>query len=73
MKRIPLNLDDDIFEEIEYILAKKKIARDSYINEALDFYITYQKRKILAEKIAYEAKLVKNESINMLRDFDPFK
>jgi predicted transcriptional regulator len=70
MKTLSLKLDDNVFEEVEYIIEKRNIARNRYINEALDFYNTYQKRQILAKKLAYEAELVKEESMNVLRDFD---
>jgi len=70
MKTLSLKLDDNVFEEVEYIIEKRNIARNRYINEALDFYNTYQKRQILAKKLACEAELVKEESMNVLRDFD---
>jgi len=70
MKTLSLKLDDTVFEEVEYIIKKRNIARNRYINEALDFYNSYQKRQILAKKLAYEAELVKEESMNVLRDFD---
>ncbi|MBS9524926.1 hypothetical protein KIH41_11550 [Litoribacter ruber] len=70
MKTLSLKLDDDVFEDVEYITKRKKIARNRYINEALEFYNAYQKRQILAKRIAYEADLVKEESMNVLRDFD---
>ncbi len=49
MKTLSLKLDESVFEEAEGILKEKGIARNRYINEALDFYNRFHKRKKLAE------------------------
>ena len=38
MKTLSLKLDENIFEETEEMIKLKGIARNRYINEALDFY-----------------------------------
>lgn len=47
MKTLSLKLNESVFEETEGILKEKGISRNRYINEALDFYNRYHKRKKL--------------------------
>jgi hypothetical protein len=70
MKTISLKIDDSIFGETEKILSSKKIPRNRYINEAIEFYNKAQKRQILEEKLKAESNLVKDDSMNVLMDFE---
>lgn len=70
MKTLSLKLDDTVFEETEKVLEQVKISRNRYINEAIEFFNQVQKRKILAEALAEESKLVSENSIEVLRDFE---
>lgn len=70
MKILSLKLDDAIFQETEKLVNQKKVARNRYINEALNFYNKIQNRKILAQKLQSESKLVKDESIKVLAEFE---
>jgi hypothetical protein len=70
MKAISLNLDDIIFSETEKIVAVMKKPRNRYINEAIDFYNKHQKRVMLEQKLQKESKQVKEDSMNILRDFE---
>jgi len=70
MKTISLKIDDSIFGDIEKILSKLNKPRNRYINEALDHYNKIQRRMILQEKLKKESKLVKQESISVLREFE---
>jgi len=72
MKVISLNLDEAIFIETEKIVALMKKPRNRYINEAIDFYNKHQERKILEKKLYEESKTVREDSMNILRDFEPF-
>jgi hypothetical protein len=38
MKTLSLKLDDRIFEETEKVVSELKLARNRYINEALNLY-----------------------------------
>jgi hypothetical protein len=69
MKVISLNLDDVIFGETEKIVAMMKKPRNRYLNEAIDFYNKHQQRMILERKIQYESEAVRENSMNILRDF----
>ena len=73
MKAISLNLDDVIFSETEKIVALMKKPRNRYINEAIDYYNKHQQRLLLERKIQYESETVKENSMNILQDFEDFE
>ena len=70
MKNIALKLQEDIFAETEQVLEKSSISRNKYINEAIRFYNSYQKRKRLKDMLSYESKLVGAHSMSVLEDFE---
>lgn len=70
MKILSLKLDDSVFAETEQVVNHIKKSRNRYINEALDFYNKVQKRRILASKLEKESKLVSEESIKVLHEFE---
>lgn len=70
MKTLSLKLDDSVFTETEQLITHIKKSRNRYINEALDYYNKIQKRKILASKLERESKLVKDESLTVLHEFE---
>jgi predicted transcriptional regulator len=70
MKTLSLKLDDIVYEETEQLLEKIKKPRNRYINEALQYYNRIQKRKITANLLAIESKLVSKESMKILNEFE---
>jgi hypothetical protein len=70
MKTLSLKLDDNIFNETEKVLTRVKKSRNRYINEAVDYYNRLNKRSILAAKLSRESKLVKDESLFILSEFE---
>lgn len=70
MKTLSLKLDDAVFDETEKVLEQMKISRNRYINEALVFFNKVQKRKLLAETLAAESRLVGLDSMEILKEFD---
>ncbi len=70
MKTLSLKLDDNVYEETEQLLEKIKKPRNRYINEALQYYNRIQKRKIISKLLIVESKLVSEESMNVLNEFD---
>lgn len=70
MKMISLKIDTDIFNETEKILMKIKKPRNRYINEAIDFYNGFQRRRLLEETLKRESGLVKEESMRVLKEFE---
>lgn len=70
MKTLSLKLQDQIFEETEFILEQIKRSRNAYINEAVDFYNKYQRRQLLAKLLEEESKLVAEHSMEVLREME---
>lgn len=70
MKLLSLKLDEPIYKETEEILKEKGIPRNRYINEALDFYNRYQKRKKIAKAFAKASVLVRESSMEINAEFD---
>ena len=70
MKNISLKMDDSIFGETEKILSKINKPRNRYINEAIKYYNRLQKRLLLEKKLQSESELVKNDSLNVLKEFE---
>ena len=70
MKTVSLKIDDSIFGETEKILSKISMPRNRYINEAIEYYNKIQKRQILEKKLKAESKLVKKDSMNVLKEFE---
>jgi hypothetical protein len=70
MKTLSLKLDDQVFSDTEVVISAVKKTRNRYINEAVDYYNRYNKRKILARKLAKESSLVQDESMAVLAEFE---
>jgi len=70
MKNLSLKLEDDIFQETEKIVAKVKINRNRYINEAIEFYNRLHSRKLLSNQLSKESKLVAANSMEILVEFE---
>ncbi len=72
MKTLSLKLDDETFETAEAITAELKLARNRYINEAVDLYNRFNQRKLLKNKLAKESKLSSKESMEILHEYEKF-
>ena len=70
MKTVSLKLDDAIFKETEQVIINMKKSRNRYINDALDYYNKVQRRKLLASQLEKESKLVKDDSLHVLHEFE---
>ncbi len=70
MKNLSLKMEESIFQETERILKKVRKNRNRYINEAVEFYNMLQKRKIPSIELKKESKLVKEESMKVLAEFE---
>ncbi|MEO7446223.1 MAG: hypothetical protein ABIT96_05045 [Ferruginibacter sp.] len=72
MKTLSLKLDDEIFDETEEVTKKLKLARNRYINEAVSIYNLFNKRRLLKKQLAKESKLISNDSMEILAEFEKF-
>ena len=70
MKTLSLKLDDVVYEETEQLLEKVNKTRNRYINEALQYYNQIQKREIISKLLIVESKLVSEESMKVLNEFE---
>ncbi|MBK6482357.1 MAG: hypothetical protein KBF32_03275 [Chitinophagales bacterium] len=70
MKNLSLKMDDTIFKETERITAKISKNRNRYINEAVQFYNLLQKRKLLSHQLQKESRIVREESMKVLAQFE---
>jgi len=70
MKTLSLKLDDYIYQETEKVLESINKPRNRYINEALEYYNRLQKKKIIAKLLEAESKLVQDESLKVLAEFE---
>jgi hypothetical protein len=70
MKTLSLKLDNGVFEETEQLLAKIQKTRNRYINEALEYYNQIQKKKLIEQLLITDSKLVSDESMKVLHEFE---
>ncbi len=70
MKAVSLKIDESIFSETEKILSKIKMPRNRYINDAIDHYNRLQIRKLIEKQLETESYAVREESMNVLREFE---
>jgi hypothetical protein len=70
MKILSLKLDESIYQETEQLLEKIKKPRNRYINEAVAYYNRVQKRKLLTKILFSESKIVRDESMKVLGEFE---
>lgn len=70
MKILSLKLDDSIYQETEQLLEMINKPRNRYINEALEYYNQFQRKKIISKQLILESKIVSEESIKVLREFE---
>ena len=70
MKSLSLKLDDKVFNDTEEITGQLKLARNRYINDAVDLYNLFNKRQLLKKKLAKESNLVAQDSLQVLHEFE---
>jgi hypothetical protein len=70
MKNLSLKMDEKVFEETEKILTKVRKNRNRYINDAVEFYNALHKRRIINNQLKKESKLVREESMKVLEEFE---
>lgn len=73
MKTVSLKIDESIFGETEEILKTIKKPRNRYINEAIEFYNNFQKRKLIEAQLRKESVLVAENSMKILSEFEIFE
>ena len=69
-KALSLKVRDEIFQELERIIREAKVPRNTYINNAIDFYNKINRRKKLKEQLLRDSKLVRKNSLEVLQEFE---
>jgi len=72
-KAISLKLKDEVYNEVEEIIHRIHVPRNAYINQALSFYNNLNKKKLLKKQLQYESSLVKQNSLEILEEFEKFQ
>lgn len=72
MKILSLKLDDDIFNDAEKMTSKLKLARNRYINEAVNIYNLFNKRRLLKKQLIKESASTRKDSLSILAEFERF-
>ncbi len=70
MKVLSLKLQEEIFEEVERVVHAIRIPRNTYINQALDFYTCLSRRKLLKQQLQKESRAVRMNSLRVLKEFE---
>ncbi len=70
MKNLSLKLDEQVYAETEKIVAEINVNRNRYINKAVAFFNQLQKKKILGCQLETESRLVQEESMKILTEFE---
>lgn len=69
-KVLSLKIKGDVFEDVEAITKQLKVPRNAYINEALDFYNEFNRRKSLRKKLRHESLLTRKGSMEVLSELE---
>lgn len=72
-KMISLKLKEELLKEVDKIVYRKKISRNSYINEALENYNRENRRKFLQDQLERESRIVSKNSKKILKDLENLK
>lgn len=70
MKSLSLKLDDRVFDDTEAITKAMKIARNRYINDALELYNKFNQRLLLEKQIKKEVEACRESSMEVMRDWE---
>lgn len=69
-KAISLKIDNQIFNKTEELIAELKISRNKYINDALENYNRIKEIERVNNLLAKASILVRENSLEVLRDFE---
>ena len=69
-KVLSLKIKGEIFEDVEAQTKRLHMPRNTYINEALDFYNALNRRKGLRQKLKKESLLTRKNSMDILSEME---
>jgi hypothetical protein len=69
-KVLSLKIKGETFEGVEVQTKRLHMPRNTYINEALDFYNAFNRRKGLRQKLQKESLLTRKHSMEILSEME---
>lgn len=70
MKGISLKLDESVYAGTERLVRRLRLSRNAYITQAIAHYNQVQQRRLLAQRLREESRLVRVESQAVLEEFE---
>jgi hypothetical protein len=70
MKTVRIKIRADIFQETGKMLEKTDKSLNDYVAEAVDFYNKHQRQLWLEKQFAYDASLIDESSMEVLREME---
>jgi hypothetical protein len=70
MKTVLLKIDESVLGDTDTIVSAINISRNKYIIEAINYYNKLQRRRALEVKMKLESAMVREESLNVLKEFE---
>ena len=72
-KPLSIKIDDKLLQEVERHVRKSRMTRNAYINQAIRLMNRFQVRRELRGQLTRESAAVSQNSLKVLRDFEPFQ
>ena len=69
-KVLSLKIKGEIFQDVEAQTKRLHMPRNTYINEALNFYNAFNRRKGLRQKLKKESLLTRKNSMDILGEME---
>lgn len=73
MKSISVRLKEPTLKETDFLLQQLKTSRNKYINDAIEFYNQFQKKKLIEAQLIKESKMVAKDSMEVLAELERFE
>lgn len=70
MKTVSFKIEESILEQAEIIQSELNQSRNSYLNDAIAHYNSVQRNQLLEKQLEFESNLVRENSMDVLRDFE---
>ncbi len=70
MVNISLKIEESIFDATTSILSDSKKSRNSYFNEAINYYNQVKKREMIARQLEQESVFVRLSSTEVLQEME---
>ncbi len=69
-RAVLLKLNDETFQVVEKVVHAIGLARNAYLNRAVDFYNRLQLRRMTGRRLKKEAALLKNDTREILDSYE---